>query len=48
MYVINADVEKLLPRQQIEGLNFTETYTGVMKTAALRMLFALAAALGWT
>ncbi|PPJ50823.1 hypothetical protein CBER1_07278 [Cercospora berteroae] len=33
--------------QQREGFDFTETYSGVVKTAAYRTIFALMAALGW-
>ncbi|SMY19984.1 unnamed protein product [Zymoseptoria tritici ST99CH_1A5] len=33
--------------QQVEGFDFTETYSGVVKSASYRSLFALAALYGW-
>lgn len=34
--------------QQVEGYDYTETYSGVVKAAAYRLLFALLALHGWT
>ena len=33
--------------QQVEGYDFTDTYSGVVKAASYRILFALLALLGW-
>ena len=33
--------------QQVEGFDFTETYSGVVKAAAYRLLFALSAVFNW-
>lgn len=34
--------------QQVEGYDYTETYLGVVKAAAYRILFALTVLAGWT
>ena len=33
--------------QQVQGFDFTETYSGVVKDVSSRILFAIAASLGW-
>jgi hypothetical protein len=33
--------------QQVQGFDFTETFAGVVKASSIRLLFAIAAALGW-